>query len=358
MNRAQQAMPGLFRAALLMAVVAVAACGDSEPSGAGDAAGSATDGGAVGASGDAGGRAGADDASAGSSTDGAGVPAADTAGTVQDTGGGPTGPDPEDPVEDPLEVDTDGDGIPDVADLDPADSDFPGTALENTVYAHTSGELFYLGIKTYTLHSVANFGWPADGGGHQMTDIAIDGYGQLFGVTYERLYTCHPGTAVCTTLALLPGQFNGLTMVPRGVLDEERDVLIGVTTGGAWVRLDISGSQVTASTLGEYGNGFSSSGDTFSIFGVGTFAAADKVGSSDDHIVILDPATGAVVGVVGPLAGYSDIFGLAGWTERAFAFDEGGDVLVVDILDGETTVIIESEHAWWGAGVRTRIPLE
>jgi hypothetical protein len=55
------------------------------------------------------------------------------------------------------------------------------------------------------------------------------------------------------------------------------------------------------------------------------------------------------------MAGYTRIWGLAGWHEKIFAFDETGDVLHVDPSDGATTLLEATGIMWWGAGVRTAI---
>ena len=70
----------------------------------------------------------------------------------------------------------------------------------------------------------------------------------------------------------------------------------------------------------------------------------------------VDPLTGAVVQEVGPLPGYTKVFGLAGWNDRVFAFDSTGRIVVVDIDDGKVLKeIAATGEAWWGAGVPTVI---
>jgi hypothetical protein len=196
------------------------------------------------------------------------------------------GPDRSDPREDewqppPLDVqppppDDDGDGIPDSADPFPADATRPGRAMPSTVYMHTASELFSMDVKMYKVTWLGNFQWPDDGGVHKMTDIAIDRWGVLYGVSFDRLYVCHPFTAECWGQGSLPDGFNGLTLVPKGVLGDE-DVLIGVSGAGHWFRLEPApGGTVSVTELGDYGSGYSSSGDAYSIAGVGTFAAVDR----------------------------------------------------------------------------------
>ena len=256
------------------------------------------------------------------------------------------------------EPDGDGDGIPDEVDLFPGDPNMPGVASDELIYAHTSGQLFTVApVGVTTVTPVGAFIWPAQAPNQLMTDIAIDSWGTLYGASFGNLFTCHPQTVLCTWLAALPGSFNGLTMVPPGTLEPDRDVLVGISEQGDWVRVDIVDQVVQLTTLGAYGGPYGSSGDAYSILGVGTYAAANKVGSIDDVLVALDPLTGAVLSEIGPISGYANVWGLAGWTTRAFAFDSSGEILQVDLVNGLVTLVASTNNSWWGAGVRTLIEL-
>ena len=81
-----------------------------------------------------------------------------------------------------------------------------------------------MNVTTYQVERVGDFGWPSDASSTDMTDIAIDQFGVLFGISYRDVFTCHPETAVCTRLAGLPEQFNGLTVIPQGTLMPDREV--------------------------------------------------------------------------------------------------------------------------------------
>lgn len=251
--------------------------------------------------------------------------------------------------------DKDYDGVPDDADLFPENSGLPGVALPDTVYAHTSDTLYSMDVKMYKLDEIADFDWPDDGATHKMTDIGIDRYGVLYGTSYEYLYTCHPQTAVCHLVAKLPEAFNGLTLVPAALMGAQRDVLVGISEEGGWYRLDVEEGDLVATQLGSYGSGYSSAGDAYSIEEVGTFAAVHKQGVDDNVLVSVDPATGAVIADVGTIHNYVGIFGLAGWTGKAFAFDKKGDVLVIDTSSAQITILHESGISWWGAGVATTL---
>ncbi len=255
----------------------------------------------------------------------------------------------------PDPLDQDNDSIPDAFDPFPNDGIRPGTGSAMSVYMHTASTLWKLDVKSHAISLIGDFEWPAWEGG-EMTDIAMDRWGVLYGVTFDDIYTCHPQTVECWKLGALPDSFNGLTMVPQGVIDPDQDVLVGISGDGGWYRLDMANGTVNATKLGSFGGPYSSSGDAYSIVGAGTYAAANKDWEWDDVLVELNPATGQVIKEVGPLSGYGSVFGLAGWTGKAFAFDEGGDIVILDTSTGKVLEVLqETNEQWWGAGVRTLI---
>jgi hypothetical protein len=251
--------------------------------------------------------------------------------------------------------DQDGDGIPDDADPFPNDPDLPGTATPNLIYAHSAGTLWTMEVaEPYALAQVSSFSYQSNPG--QMTDIAIDRWGVLYGVTFNDLFVCHPQQAVCYRLAGLPQSFNGLTMIPAGFIEPNKEVLVAIANDGSWHRVDLVGPQMAELTqIGSYGGGYTSSGDAFSIVGVGTFGAVN--GSPHDIIVEVDPSNGNVISEVATVTGYSNIYGLAGWDGSIFAFDSTGAVVRIDPNNGDVEVIHASTGvAWWGAGVVTILP--
>jgi len=251
-------------------------------------------------------------------------------------------------------IDTDNDGVPDISDPFPGDGTKPVTGLANTVYAHTSTTLFTMDVTSYAITTVGAF--HGSGYSGQMTDIAIDRYGVLYGVTFNNLYVCDATTAECFELASLPQSFNGLTLVPRGTIDPVQDALVGIANTGDWYRVTLTGAQQAQLTgIGAYGSGYTSAGDAFSISGVGTFASVNVPGQVWNAIVRVEPTNGTALSELGTLTGYSEVWGLAGWQGAIFAFDAGGDVLLIDPNTAAVQVIQQTSNAWWGAGVTTRM---
>lgn len=211
-----------------------------------------------------------------------------------------------------------------------------------------------LGVTNYAITEIGTF--KGSGFSGSMTDLAVDQWGVIYGVTFDDLYTCDADTATCYELAALPQMFNGLTMLPPGTHHQYLDTLVAIANSGVWYKVTLSGSGTAQlSQIGSYGSGYTSSGDAFSIEGVGTYASVDKSGSSSDVIVSVDPMTGKVTGEIGTLTGYSSVYGLAGWQGKVFGFNETGAVLEIDIKTGSSKLLATTSNAWWGAGVVTRL---
>ena len=242
-----------------------------------------------------------------------------------------------DKLGDACDPDLDGDEVPNEADLWPEDNAFPGVAESNKVYPQTATELFKLDVDSNELSLIGTFQWPSPYEDELMTDIAIDAYGVLYGISHNRLATCHPQTAVCHDLGELPGSFNGMTWVPSGTVHPDEEALIGIAANGGWYQLDVQSGTLQATLLGSYGGDYTSSGDAFSIVGVGTFASVNKSGSSSDFIIEVDPSTGAMTQEIGPIGTYAKVFGVAGWRDTFYAFDSTGAILSIDLNTGVVT---------------------
>lgn len=248
------------------------------------------------------------------------------------------------------DTDLDGDLIPNDFDLFPEDPERPGRAINELVYPHTASELYTFNVNDYAIELI---GAPGIG---TMTDLAIDRYGVLWVMTFTELYICHPQTAECWLRGTLPTYGNGLTFVPQGVLEPDRDSLIAIANSGGWALVtENAGGPVTLTPIGGYGPGTSSSGDAFSIVGVGTYAAVTTAGV--DSIVEVNPANGSILSTLATFPAAS-IWGLAGWQDAIYAFSASGDVTFFDPATGDASVVATHPVSWYGAGVQTEIPDE
>ena len=250
--------------------------------------------------------------------------------------------------------DDDGDTIPDEADVFPDDAMQPGVVVPKKIYAHSSSALSTVDVVDYSVVKIGPFQWP--NGNDSMTDIAIDRYGVLYGVSFGRAYVCNPTTAKCFDLGGLTGSYNGLTWIPAGIIDPNKDSLIGISNDGSWNLLTIKNKIVSAQKLGSYGVGYTSAGDAFSIENVGTYAAVNKNGAGGTVIVTVDPLTGKVLNELAVTQGYFGVYGLAGWEGLILAFDSSGTVIKIDPMTKVVTNLGKKSESWWGAGVGTILP--
>ena len=222
------------------------------------------------------------------------------------------------------------------------------------LYAHTSTELYQLDLATKAIVKKGEFKFNKNK--DKITDIALDKFGKLYAIGFDHVFTCDTQNAKCIWLAKLPDSFNGMTFVPEGVVTPGKDALIGISSQGEWTHIRLDGGAVTLKKLGQYGGGWLSSGDAFSVVGVGTFATLKGKGDTDS-LAEIDPATGKIVKIIGE-TGAKGLFGLAWWAGKFYAFSKTGQVYTLNLKTGkateETTLKAPSGVSWWGAGVSTR----
>jgi len=256
--------------------------------------------------------------------------------------------------------DSDGDGVPDVDDEAPTDPDWPGLAQFGYIYAHTDVGLYQWKPSGGAPTQIGPFCWPDDGGMHMMTDIAITREGVLFGIAFDGLYRCSAVSAACKTLAMMTSdtEFNGLTIIPKGVIDTDHETMVAIAVSGGWYKVEVSDDVATLTQLGSYGSAYSSAGDSYSIESVGTFAAVDKSSSlhSGTLLVKVNPQTGAVMQEIGWVTG-DTVWGLAGLGSQIYAFDASGAIYGGDVDTGAFSLVVPASEGaeWWGAGVSTRL---
>ncbi len=222
-----------------------------------------------------------------------------------------------------------------------------------TIFAHTSSALYRLELKNKAFVLVGNFTFNKYQG--EVTDIAIDRKDTLYAITYTDLFTCKTSNAACTWLMTLPQSFNGMTFVHSGTIYPDQDALIGIANSGGWYHVQYAASPPAVVQLGSYGSGYGSSGDAFSVKGIGTFATATKLGSPSDVLVKVDPMTGKVLSEVGATGVYG-LWGVAWWQGVAYGFSSGGTIYEIDLKTGKAKSLSGFQMpsaSWWGAGVST-----
>lgn len=244
--------------------------------------------------------------------------------------------------------------------LDPQDGGAAADAAEPAgpvgfLYAQTAAELYKLDLAAKAFTLVGKWTFDKNSGG--VTDIAVDQYGQLFAITNKDLFLCNVDTAKCKWLMAMPEQYYGMTLVPKGTVDPEKDAIIGISQSGEWVQIIPTAKGAKLQKLGSFGGGWLCSGDAFSVETVGTFATVKKANGGNDSLVQVDPKTGLVLNVIGD-TGVKSLFGLAWWAGVVYGFSADGNIYELSTATGQATVVAglaaPKGAKWWGAGVSTR----
>lgn len=252
----------------------------------------------------------------------------------------------------PVQPQDDFDAHPaDVPDADRTDAAPP--AFFGNVYVHSYQNLYAVDPESLEVMLIGPFGWPGGPEADMMTDIAVDGDGNITGISWGSVYAVDKDTAQCTFLATLSGQeFNGLSWVPEGAIDPGGEVLIaGGLQGSVWRINPMTGESVQ---IGDYGGAMESSGDIVSVDGFGTVATV-KNGSTLDYLARLDLTTGAATIIGG--TGYPDIWGVGYWRNKVFGFVATNEFVLIDVDTGEATYVSTGPENWAGAGVTTSAPI-
>ncbi|MEO6953237.1 MAG: hypothetical protein ABI321_15660, partial [Polyangia bacterium] len=218
------------------------------------------------------------------------------------------------------------------------------------VYAHTDLMLYTVDPDTLAIAPISNFGWPS--GSDTMTDIALDHSGNMIGISYGSIYSIDKTTAKCTFLSSFAGgSFNGLSFIANSSGSNEQ--LVGADLNGDLYAINpMTGMQTL---IGNYGNGWTSSGDLVSVEGA-TYATVAGT-EPTDVLVKVDTATGKATQI--GITGYSSIWGLGYWKQKVFGFTESDGMVTIDVTTGKATPAPSQSGSisWYGAGVTTAAPV-
>lgn len=175
--------------------------------------------------------------------------------------------------------------------------------------------------------------------GSAMTDIAFDPSGNLYGITFDTLFSIDPTTAVATAIGSLGISANSLVFDAAGTLYTANNALytINTTTGAA-------------SLVGNGGAAYSSSGDLAFISGQLYLSSL-----TGDKLLTLDTSTG--VGTDIGNIGFSSVYGLATDNNVDLYGLTGTTVLQIDPTTGAGTALVNYTGGGlgdaWGSAFRT-----
>jgi hypothetical protein len=186
---------------------------------------------------------------------------------------------------------------------------------------------------------------PLSGCTNELIDIAVSRSGSVFGVSSDELYQIDPVTGGCVVRG--HGEYpNSLVFLPNGVLDQ--DVLVGYRDATYYRINPINGE---LAVIGDLGDGYLSSGDLIATDDSHAYLTVRGNGC-DDCLAEVDPATGALVALIGPL-GYSHVYGLARVEDQMYGFSAGGLMLRINVKTAAAEVLPlmngTAGLSFWGA---------
>lgn len=228
--------------------------------------------------------------------------------------------------------------------------------MTGIVYVNDADTLFRLDIATQELGVVGQFQ-----GCQGVNELAIDRFDNMFATTTGSLFAVDPADASCAWIGSGGEYPRALSFVPAGVLDPDKEVLVGYLDD-AYLRIDETTGAITK--IGELGGGFVASGDMVSLIGGKSYLTVTNA-SCNDCLAQIDPFTGGVIQVSRGLL-FNKVWGLAYWGGVVYGFTSFGSAFRIDHIDdtplmGILTVEVVKVPlglAFWGAGSSTAAPLD
>lgn len=241
----------------------------------------------------------------------------------------------------PKDVDTGEAPVEDspVQESETADTGDSGVVVETgdsdvateAVYISTGPTLYSYEPSTNTATRVGDY---MDGGTRvtEMTDIAIDLSGHVYGASWSTLYAIDATNAQVSEVATMDQSFNALTFLSDGTL-------VGAA-GDAVYRVDTSTGRTTPIARS---TGFTTSGD---IVGLPDGLLYWTV-EGGDRLVVVDPTTGDAT-LVGNI-GVPTLYGVGYTNGLLYGFSSAGRAVTIDPATGAATANQSLPGTWYGA---------
>ena len=255
-----------------------------------------------------------------------------------------------------------GPGLPDAGPRPDAGPNFNDVVI----WAHSPDTLFRFSPFTNTVTEVGVFELADGTPGEEMNDLAVDAAGNVFVGSRTQLWQVDTETAVITEI----GDFGldggdrlfALSFLTPDQSPDGTETLIGATNAGVYFAIDLTDASTTR--LGQYPEGWRSSGDIVSVEGLGTFAtlARDDFGADVLARISFAGDGSSSVDMLGPVRGggvdYTQIFGLGYWGRDVYGFTNDGQLIKIDRTNGSAELVSDQTGAeqFWGAGVTTEVP--
>ena len=237
-------------------------------------------------------------------------------------------PDPEDTgepeVDDSAAEEDTGDTAHGEDTVDPPDDTAP--VATESVYLNTADTLYSYDPITNVATRIGTFGVSED-----ITDIAIDLNGSMYGCSFSTLYSINPVTARAARIAAVADDLVGLTFVSDGRLVGAGGLVSFVDTG--------TGRLTTLVSSGQY----TTSGD---IIGLPDGQLYWTV-QGGDQLIRIDPNSGDTTRMGN--INVSSIFALGYANGDLYGFTSAGRRVVIDETNGRATDNDALGGVWWGA---------
>ncbi|UJR81596.1 hypothetical protein [Sandaracinus amylolyticus] len=236
-----------------------------------------------------------------------------------------------------------------------------GPQLSNVlIYAHSRDVLFTFSPYTNTVEEIGPFMLPGDDEPTAIIDLAVNADGEVYVAGYDALFRVDPETAALTRVGDfdVDESFFALTFLGEGVI-RPVETLIGATNEGVYHEIDRS--DASTQRLGQYPDGWISSGDIVSVGGraFATLKDPENLDAPDVLAEITFDASGrSTVRELGS-TWFRQLFGLGSWGDSLYGFSNSGELVRLDPDSGSGTIvsIATGIDSYWGAGVTTRAPI-
>ncbi len=249
------------------------------------------------------------------------------------------------------------------------------------IYAHSRDTLYTFSAYTNTVTEIGEFRTANGEDVPPVLDLAVDSDGVVLISTDDwddippMLYEVNPVTAVATPIGEIRLNTSRERLFALSFLapDESPDgseMLIGATNEGAYFEVDRN--DASTEHLGNYPDGWASSGDIVSIDGLGTFATLrdnrdgvpfDERFPGDVLARIIFASNGSsAVTVIGAIKSdtedFKSIYGLGYWGRNLFGFSSTGQLIRINRETGAGSLVTTETGTsqFWGAGVTVDVP--
>jgi len=230
-------------------------------------------------------------------------------------------------------------------------SDAVNDGIECTFYAHESDKLFEINPFEKTATDVG-----ADLPGLHDLDTHPDG--TLFGVTPDGFYRFDDQTEQWTQLkpfrqwsSWAPTNPNGMAIDRSGtIFITSEDTLYTIKKQDENGETQWWVEEVGEMGTSDSGSNYVSSGDA--VIYKKTLRMTSKHSSDQDHLVQLDPSTASASNPL-PI-GYQNVFGLTTAWGELYGVTRAGELIAIDPQTGDTELVHEFDHRWYGAASTPR----